>query len=211
MGTWGLGARLCKHNDSVRTASFIPRPLSRAAVAQSRDVPLGCPTTGLDASVRGDFASREGKSRLGRELAVAPEVAGACGRVEGHSPGAPIAQPCEETGAAHRAEGEPGGRTAVGTPVTPAPVTIGLAEGTGAVPGSVRCRRHPRHRAPRASRRRHRGSPSPPAFVSRGAHGKWESAPHSFSIPAKAKKTSTPGPDWARAALPTCPPLLSVG
>lgn len=42
--------------------------------------------------------------------------------------------------------------------------------------------------AQRASRRRQdRGSPSPHVFVSSGAHGKWESVPHSSPVPATAE------------------------
>lgn len=184
-------ARLCKHNDSVGKASFNPRPLSTAALAQSRDVPLGCARGSAatcertDASVRGDLASREGESHLGRGLAVAPEVAGTCSGVVGRKPQSPPLQ------GARRCTvrlGRAGWRSEAGEPgaCSPARMTIRRAEGTahrrcpGSVLGSRPRAMPPPPEAPRtgASRRRQRwGSPSLPAFVSAGAHGKWESVP----------------------------------
>lgn len=139
-------ARLCKHNDSVGKASFNPRPLSTAALAQSRDVPLGCARGSAatcertDASVRGDSASREGESHLGRGLAVAPEVAGTCSRVVGRKPQSPPLQGARRCTARL---GRAGWRSGAGEPgaCSPARMTIRRAEGTAhrhrRCPGSV--------------------------------------------------------------------------
>lgn len=62
---------------------------------------------------------------------------------------------------------------------SPARVTIGLAEGTGTGAVQARCSALSTEAPHTQGVPEAAAVPAPPAFVSSGAHGKWESAPHS--------------------------------
>lgn len=132
------------------------------------------------ASVRGDFASKEGESDLGRELAGVTR-SGAVGR----EPQSPYRTSLR--GTRRRAQRRPGwqNRGGSGKARSPLPSTGDNTSGRrhrAPAPAlselGARCSLAPLSDtavtgAPRASRRRQdRGSPSPPVFVSSGADGK---------------------------------------
>lgn len=172
MGTQGLGARLCRHNDGGKS---FPRPSATLLSSELGRTP-------------GELSTHLGERR--------------CLWCQGRGQTCPSRVPAVPGGRRTalrilRPEGERSSGTASTGRLLPGTATIGTSEGTshlGRVPG---CPPAPRLPAPRDAAAATRGTasipaagmgiPDPPAFVSSGAHGKWgRAALPSPPIPAKA-------------------------